>query len=305
MEEPRRKPVSLLGPVLLIGIGTVLLLNTLGILDWSIWWTLLRLWPVFLIAAGLELLLGRHSVWGSLLAVVLVVIVAAGALWLSVADVSIGRDLPAKEIHQPLGEATRAEVSIEPGVGILRIEALPESAYLVEGVIHLGKGEEVVQDFSEVGGKATFELRTEGAPQPVSLGGWDDRRVWDLGLSPGAALALRTGLGLGDATLDLSGLALSDLEATMGLGVTKVILPAQGPYRARIDGAMGGTTIIIPEDLAARIQVSTGFASSQLPPGYREHGDGVYTSPGYDVAGDGVDLEVSQAMGILRVRHPE
>ncbi|MFN2224851.1 MAG: LiaI-LiaF-like domain-containing protein, partial [Anaerolineae bacterium] len=64
MNERRPKRIDILGPVLLIAIGIILLLNTMGILEWSVWWRLIRLWPVLLIAAGLELLLGRRSVWG-------------------------------------------------------------------------------------------------------------------------------------------------------------------------------------------------------------------------------------------------
>jgi len=40
--------------VFLIGIGSVLLLNNFALLDWDIWYDLLRLWPVILICFGLE-----------------------------------------------------------------------------------------------------------------------------------------------------------------------------------------------------------------------------------------------------------
>jgi hypothetical protein len=303
MEEQKRKRVDLIGPVLLIVVGIILLLNVLGILEWSIWWTLLRLWPIFLIALGLELLLGRWSLWGSILAVVLVLAVFAGALWLTTTDYLGTSGLTAQEIRQPRGDATEAAVIIDPGVGILRIEALPESANLVEGEIHLLKGEEVVQEYSESGGKVMFELRNEaGQPWTPFGGGLDERRVWELGLSPGAKLQLETSLGLGEIGLDLSDLALSVLETNMGVGVTRVVLPEEGPYQARIEGAVGVTTIVIPEGLAARLQVDTGIAARQLPDGYQGQGEGVYTSPSYATATDRVDLDASQAIGALLIR---
>ena len=82
MANKKSNRSSPLGPVLLILIGGILLLNVLGVLDWSIWWSLLRLWPILLIAAGLELLLGRWW-WGSLLSTILVVAVVVAALWLT------------------------------------------------------------------------------------------------------------------------------------------------------------------------------------------------------------------------------
>lgn len=305
MEEQKRRQVSLLGPVLLIGAGTVLLLNTLGILEWSIWWTILRLWPVLLIAAGLDLLLGRYSIWGSLLAVVLVIAVLAGALYLSAAGLGAG-GVSAQEIRQPLGGATEAEVIIDPGVAVLRVEALPESANLVEGVIHLGKGQEVSQEHSQSGGKANFALRTQGGePWVPFFAGPDERRAWELGLSPGATLQLRTSLGLGDARLDLTGLTMSELRTNMGLGLIEVTLPGEGDYQARIDGAIGVTTIVIPQDLAARIHVDSGLTTRELPDGYQKHGENLYASPDYDTAQDRVDLRVNQPIGVLRIRHGE
>ena len=57
-ERKRNRRGGLIGPLILIGLGVVFLLNNLGILDWSIWEILLRLWPVLLVAAGLDLILG-------------------------------------------------------------------------------------------------------------------------------------------------------------------------------------------------------------------------------------------------------
>jgi hypothetical protein len=55
---PRR---SFDGSAALIGIGVVVLLNSLGWLGWDLWEPLARLWPVLLIASGLNLLAGRPS----------------------------------------------------------------------------------------------------------------------------------------------------------------------------------------------------------------------------------------------------
>jgi hypothetical protein len=305
VEKRERKRVSLLGPILLIALGTVLLLNTLGILEWSVWWSILRLWPVLLIAAGLDLLLGRHSIWGSLLAAVLFVVIMIGALWLSGTGIGDG-SLTTQEIREPLEGATEAVVVIEPGVGVLRIRALPESANLIEGEIHLSKGEKVAQDRSDSDGKTTFELRTlGGGPWAPFVGAWDEQRAWDLGLSPGPTLELSTSLGLGDARLDLTDMTLGDLQANMGLGWMEVTLPAEGRYQARIDGAIGAATIVIPEGVAARIHTDTGIAGRQLPADLQQQEENVYVSPNYTTAENRVDLDVSQAIGLLRIRRSE
>src|SRR5690242_11383019 len=70
---PRRTP--LVGPLLLIGAGLVFLLINMGVLDEGVWVQLLQLWPLLLIAIGLDLLIGRRNPGLSLL-IVLVVLCA-------------------------------------------------------------------------------------------------------------------------------------------------------------------------------------------------------------------------------------
>lgn len=299
--EERRKPVSLFGPVLLIGVGVVLLLNTLGIVEWSIWWSILRLWPVLLIAAGLDLLLGRHSIWGSLLAVLLVVGVVVGALWLSQSGM-LGDRPPAEKVHQPLEDGvTVATIRLEPQVGILRVEDLPESADLVRGEVHTIQGEELREDYSRQGSQAEYVLWTSGQPWVPFVGSMDTSREWRLGLTPAATLELRTMLALGEARLDLKELAVSELRSNMGLGVVEVRLPQAGQYEARLNGAIGETTVVLPEGLAARIRVESGLVVRQMPDGFVQEGD-YYASPGFASAANQVELHVNQAMGILQVR---
>lgn len=45
-----------------IAIGLILLANTLGYLPWSVWWNILSLWPLLLVAAGLDIL-GKAFGW--------------------------------------------------------------------------------------------------------------------------------------------------------------------------------------------------------------------------------------------------
>jgi len=48
---------NLTGGFALITLGIIFVLNNLGVLPWSVWETLWKLWPIFLIVAGLEILI--------------------------------------------------------------------------------------------------------------------------------------------------------------------------------------------------------------------------------------------------------
>jgi hypothetical protein len=74
--EYHSKRPSLFGPLLLIGLGVILLLNTLNIVEGASWQTLLRLWPLLLIAAGLDGLWRGEGFVGS------IVVMGLGAIFL-------------------------------------------------------------------------------------------------------------------------------------------------------------------------------------------------------------------------------
>jgi len=301
-ERKRDRRGGLIGPLILIGLGVVFLLNNLGILDWSIWEILLRLWPVLLVAAGLDLILGRLSVWGSLLALVLTLAVLAAALWLSQTGVGVGRAVRTEEIAQPPEGVGRAEVVIDPGVGTIRVNASADSENLAEGTLNLGRGEELERSYSVQDDAGVLTLRTERTSFGPSAVGWTGGRVWHLELTAEVPLHLETDLGLGQTDLDLTGLTVERLNVDHGIGQTVVVLPDEGRLEARIQGAIGQTIVTIPESLEARIRLDTGITGRQIPDDYVCQDD-VCTSPGYESSDEGVDLTVGQAIGSLVIRH--
>lgn len=299
MEERKRRS-GVVGPLILISIGLIFLLNNLGVLDWSIWAAIWRLWPILLVAAGLDILIGSRSALGSLIVLVLTVGLLVGGVFLLAGDLGTGGAVSSELIRQPLEGATEATVTVDPGIGWLRVSALPESAVLVDGQVALGMREGIEQDFAVAGGKATYRLSTDRRSFGPTLG-WDDSRLWDLGLARDVPLALEVELGAGRADLDLTGLTVSDLNADMGVGRFEVVLPREGDYTARIDAAIGSVAVVVPEGLEVRVRASSPLGVRDLSDDYRLQ-NGVYTSPGYDRADNRVDLEIELAIGKIEIR---
>ncbi len=297
-----RRRGGVIGPVILIGLGIIFLLNNLGVLSWSIWGTLIRLWPILLVAAGLDLILGRRSIWGSLAALVLTFAILGVALSLSGAEVGLGRQVRSEEIVQPLGEVDGAELSIDPGIGVLSVGAASDSTNLVEGTVDLARREDLARTYTVEGDTGVFVLGTQaGAFGPFAVG-WGGQRLWDLELSPDVPLRLEADLGVGEMSINLTGLNVEWLAVEQGIGQARITLPAEGRFEARIEGAIGQTIVVIPEGLAARVRLDTGISGRQIGGEYRCDGD-VCTSPDYETAEHRVDLEVGQAIGNIVITH--
>ncbi|MCL5996038.1 MAG: DUF5668 domain-containing protein, partial [Chloroflexi bacterium] len=64
---PYRHHISLFWPIVLIGLGVVLLLNNTNVLPGNAWDWIWRLWPIVFIAWGLDGLLRRELVGPALM----------------------------------------------------------------------------------------------------------------------------------------------------------------------------------------------------------------------------------------------
>lgn len=69
------------GPIVVIGFGLIFLSNNFGLLEWNILDVIKRLWPILLIAVGLDLVIGRRSIWSAILALIFLLVILLAALW--------------------------------------------------------------------------------------------------------------------------------------------------------------------------------------------------------------------------------
>lgn len=317
--ETRRRG-GLAVPLILIAFGLAFLAGNLGLLSWNFWEAAFRLWPLLIVAIGLDVMLGRTSAGavrttvGALVIVAMVIGTVAAVTWFSGSNATVESsatvpraDLAAavvsERISQPLQDAERAKVDLSFGAGSLKVGAQSDPSGLIDGVVAYREGEGVTQDYHVSGDTAYFELHSHNEwviPWGDRDARIDDRR-WDLRLSPEVPLYLKVDGGVGKANLDLAGLKVVDLELRTGVGKVDITLPRHGQMKATVEGGVGKTTILIPRGMAARIQVERGLASVDVMGDYQHRGES-YVSPGYDDAVDRVDLFVEGGIGKIAIQ---
>jgi hypothetical protein len=285
-------------PYLLIGAGVLLLLSNLGWFSLGMLWSLVSLWPVALIAVGVDVLTsGRYRT-----AVVVIALIVAAAWWSAdLRGVGFGAGAERVAVAHTLDGARAAEVVLRLGVGEVTIDAGAARGELVSGTILAGRGETIVQRPSRSGDTARIEITSQQSG-PASITGADPRR-WTLSLTREVPIALRVQSGVGRTTLDLRDGSLSALVFGAGVGETIVTLPASGGYGGEFDLGVGATTIRLPEAVEARITVRTGLGRANVAGTFSRAGD-VYTTPGYDAAAPGarVDLRVQGGVGAVTIQ---
>jgi hypothetical protein len=256
--------------MVLIVVGGLFLLNTLGILSFNVWSVI---GPVFLILLGLWILSGW--VFG-------------------------GEDVRVEEVAIPLEGAEQARLRIEHGLGRMTISGGAAEGALLSGSFGGGLDYRA----SREGPLLEARLKREAGEFPW-FGRWGSSSLdWDFGLNRDVPLTLKIDGGAGEAVLDLADTRVTDLAYDAGVGTVRLTLPARaGQTRVKVEGGVGTITLRIPEGVAARIKAETGIGTVSVNKSrFPATGEGHYQSPDYETAENKADIDIDGGVGTITIR---
>lgn len=303
MEEYRSRP-SLIWPIMLIGAGVLFLLNNLGIVDWGIWSTLVRFWPLILVAVGLDIMLGRRGgIWPALLALVFVALIVSGTVAIDATQHVFMSELHTEEFSQQLGDVEKARVSIDFDIGELEITGMTSSSVLANGSIDLAEYEQLEQEYRELGGSAYLKIGSRG--KQVIPAWWfgkkdGESRDWMITLNDEIPIELEVDLGVGKSEIDLRQCELNSLNVQTGVGKAEIYLPEEGDFNGYIQAGVGELIVYVPESLPIRITLETGLGNNSVV-GDFEQSNNVYTSDEYAQSVARVNLNIDGGVGNINV----
>jgi hypothetical protein len=297
-------------PIVLITSGILLLLSNLGYLPEPSWNLLWRLWPVILIALGVDVLIGRRSVAGAIISGVLIFILVGGVVLLvffarnipALADLARAPDMETTTISHPLDDLEAADVMIDWSHQRGTLSASEDSPNLIEGSIdYYG---DLTFEVEESANRADVVLDSHRNVVGISFGGLPDAGDWDVALHPDVDLDLDLDGSSGRLTLDLRELSVTDFMLDVGSGAVEVTLPHASSFEGDIDGGSGRLEIIVPENVGLRVVLDDGSGNLRtddrfvLVSGERDD-DGIWETENYDTADYVIDLEIDQGSGAL------
>jgi hypothetical protein len=282
--------------MLLIALGIVLLLQTTGVISWRVWPYLWRLWPVIIVAIGLNWLLGRRAPW---LAGLLVGVLLLGALGVAFALAARGQGTVVTTLTEPLADLRTLDARVSFGPGDLAVKALPV------GSPNVAEGR-----FETSGQAARATLRRSGDSGELRLEptsrmwfGSAPNAKWDLALARAPRLTLKLNVGAANVSLDLRELQVSDLELDAGAAHINVTLPA-GASRTtvKIKAGAADISLAVPEGVAARITHGSGLSSVDVDTSRFPRTNGSYASPGFEGAANRVSIDLRLGAASVKVR---
>lgn len=258
-----RRIGPIFGPLLLIAVGVLFLLGNLQFFSFDAW-QLWRLWPLILVAIGLDILL--EVVWR--------------------------RGRPGGEsLSIDRGALSEAEVMVEFGAGELHVGAGTRVGKLLEGKFSDG-AEYQLRD---------GRVRLYGSRAVWFWDWWGHGRTWEVQLTCDIPLRLRLQLGACEADLDLSDLRVTDLSLETGAAETRIRLPrAAGMTHARIQAGAASVKLMVPEGVAARVTGTMAMGKLDVDTRRFPRSGSAYVSPDYAAAANKLDLSIEGGVGQVR-----
>lgn len=255
--------------LVVILLGTLLLLQTLGVLAWNAW---TYFWPAFLILLGIWFLLGPRMA---------------------------RRNLETQHVSIPLDAASEASIEFNHGAGRLNVSSPAGMNALLEGDFVGG----VKHSLQRSGSQARLKVSADpdfivGFPW---VGGHEGFR-WDILLAENLPLDLVFNTGAGESQIDLRRTMLRSLDLKTGASSTTLTLPERaGHTRVKVQAGAAAVVLRVPEGVAARIIMNSGLVGTKIDTTRFPMRGANYESPDFESAANRVEITVEAGVGSIEI----
>lgn len=287
------------GPMVLLGLGTIMLLGNLHYLEFGGFALFLRLWPILLVAIGLDVIFGhRGSIWSNLFRVVVGLVLVGGIVWLAILSPFFSVGMKSVDFEQKLDKATSSDVSFAMAVGEMKLSGGAENNMLVSGSAGLPKEMTLEPSYTApVNGKSRLQLEGDGVVIiPINT----NMNPWIFDLNSDIPMELSSEMGVGQMRIDLTGTHVNEINTEMGVGQTILTLPSGMDVDASVSGAVGELVIRVPKGAEVVITTDKAIVGSSIPDGYTRDHDIIH-SPEAKAGADKITIQVDLAIGSIDI----
>lgn len=304
----RQSGFGFAGVLILLGVfGLLWNFNVLPDGFWGEFWTL---WPLLLVAAGVNLVLSRQRAWVGSVAALAVVTGSLVAAWvLAVANPASSPSLTivnnTESISVMSDGAESARLNLTLAAGDLALTGGAPAGLLLSGGSR-GSVAEVTDQRVSVrtsDGRRTVDVRLNaewnfGFPPPRTTA----RGNWVLRHAEGIPTDIRIETGASDLDLDLRELHVQSLTVDGGAADIDVVLPANaGRTTAEFNIGAADLDITVPAGVAARIEFDGGISSLSIDESrFPKQGDR-YVSPDFESAANRVTIKIEAGVSDITI----
>ena len=299
----------------LVALGFIFLGTTLGFLPWStgdVILSLISLWPVLLVTAGLDIIgRGLNAPWLRVLGSALALgAVLYGGLVLPAAQsrptffgiVGRGSSHP-YSYSASTGSVEEATISVKGGAGEIDVSD-GQSGELVR-MSGESPFDNPFMDVERNGSTANVTASMGSGPTAWPLWSRSSMNLW---LSPAVTWDVQLETGAAALMANLRDVPIKALRLKTGVSSSDITF-GDVPFDVqevpvRVESGVAAVTLRIPSDAEARVEAQTGLSSVSVPSDLSRQSEGgrVYESPGYSSASHRYLIHVQTGLGSVDVR---
>lgn len=324
----------------LILIGIIFLANTFGILEWSVWSNIFKLWPLLLVSLGLSLILrGKGLSFLGPLIILLAIILGAGAIYMGInfeGEIVSEVKTLSREIVVEVQKAPEAELVPEVKTPsetetALEVESAQEAEVTPE-VKEYPKIEKTSIELKFDVGKLTLNESTPLLYECISQYRYkefepfekfsrtekeaniiiyhspvtkkrisnDIKNNWELKLNNQIIYNLSIKTGAINMDSNLSGFKVENLYIESGASNINLVVPK---YNSKIiiDTGASNIDIAIPKDVGAMLNIDSGIAIKNLDDFIKRND--TYISNNYDNSEFKTEIEIDCGVSNIHIFH--
>lgn len=290
---------GLVWPLLLLGLGTLLLLGNLGYLPVRALPLLTRIWPILLVAIGIDIAFGKNrGGWYGVLRAGLGILVVGLIFWLAIAfPVAVGTRVV--DFEQNIDGALSSTVELYIIGGRVELAGGAESDQLLAGQAVLPRNGSLAPVYSKpVNGESRLLLAVENSNQ--LLAGDQSAYQYDFKVNSDLPFDLRTEVVLGELQFDLRNTQVRQVETELALGAQNITIPCNDGLVVEMEQALGSVILNIPRGCEVSIRLDNALVSTTIPAGWLRSDDMV-TNPDAEANAGSVEVRIGVAVGAVGI----
>jgi len=299
-------------------VGLVLLGNMTGYVSWGVWFVLLTLWPVLLIAFGIAVV-GRalNQSWIRAISPLVIWLALGYATAVSftgqspylapIPPIVFSQPAQSFDLSEPVGSVRVARLALDGGAGDISISGTNRDLVTAKGSSPFGTPAFQVKRYGD-SAEVTFGLgdnHTTIVGPGFTTGrvdmGLNDQVLWNATLNTGA---VNLNADLTDVKLSALTLKTGVSNADLRLGRLTSTLPNGGGAKTPIviKAGVSSVTVRVPAGTPVRVRASNGLSSLDVSSDLVKQADGSWQTGAYSADSIGYDVQVESGVGTVSIR---
>jgi hypothetical protein len=288
--------------VLLVCLGLVLLLNNLDYVSWSVWYKILSLWPVLLVAIGIEIIFKKTALsFLTILSPILIFLAIIGPVYFSHYEVRKPGIIQKMNWVKPVEKnIKKAYLRVDLNAGGLEIRK--DSLNLVDAQLEYWRSKpECDYKFAEKDSIALIKIKEKREDwKGWFWGGWR-KRDWYLKLSDKIPFDLKVYSNAGFSDLDLADILVDDLLLELNASDCRIKLGKKESIKIQVDANASSLKILIPKDCGLKIESDADLTSKEFRDLSIYKEEEKYWTTNYENSPYKIDLYLDGAVSHLKI----